>query len=536
MRKFSFILLGSIFFVACGKNSGTPNIPDIPEEEATLSVTPSRFTFPSEGRIETLFISSNYTWTISLEDAWCRPSVREGQGDLEVQVIADANPLLEDRETRWIINAGKYRSDTIHIFQNFKDGYLNFSDDQFQKYLLKNYDKNHDGYLSVSEAREVTAIGIQGNNLNLDGLNYFPELRTLSCIPLNFNSQFGIKELDVSQNEYLIFLDCRLNQLTKLDLSRSLGLESLYCSSNKIEELDLKDHGDLKTLHCGGNQLVTLNCENCFSLNEIYCNNNQLTSLDITTCEALTILSCNDNLITELDLSANAALESLACSNNQLTSLNVNSCPKLKILSCGNNPIQALEITNCPQLESLSLPKQLQYLKISNNEALYDLNHTNVGISDFLLERVVLENCTQLQSISFVSEQLKSLSVVSCPLLEELACILNQVTSLTIDNCTALQELSCSNNQLMALDVSDCSSLRELHCNNNQLTTLNLSGCTSLRELWCGNNQLTTLNVSNCTSLTKLWCYQNPNLKTIYKKKGQDIDISAPRDVEIIEL
>ena len=206
MKSYLFLLC-ILFCFACSKDkdSGLPDLPDIPEEQATLSISSSRFLFSSDGGTDTLSIVSNYTWTITAADAWCQPSVFSGFGDIDVQVLAKANPDTEDRITRWVINAGRFCSDTVYFSQSFKDGNLNFSDVELQKYLLKNYDKNHDGYLSVSEAREVMGIAIQGNYLNLDGLNYFPELRLLSCCPLNFDSQFGLQKLDVSHNKYLIW-------------------------------------------------------------------------------------------------------------------------------------------------------------------------------------------------------------------------------------------------------------------------------------------------------------------------------------------
>lgn len=498
MKSYLFLLC-ILFCFACSKDkdSGLPDLPDIPEEQATLSISSSRFLFSSDGGTDTLSIVSNYTWTITVADAWCQPSVFSGFGDIDVQVLAKANPDTEDRITRWVINAGRFCSDTVYFSQSFKDGNLNFSDVELQKYLLKNYDKNHDGYLSVSEAREVMGIAIQGNYLNLDGLNYFPELRLLSCCPLNFDSQFGLQKLDVSHNKYLMSLDCRFNQLAELDLSRNLGLEYLWCSSNKITTLDLKNHKDLKSLYC------------------------------------------DDNQITKLGLPENAMLEDLVCDNNQLASLDVNSCPNLKFLLCGDNPIQNLEITNCPQLASLSFPKQLESLKISNNSGLQKLSNISHDGCTTQLKFLEIENCTKLQSVSWGSieeGQLYSLSIKDCPILEKLDCWDNQVTNLNISGCTSLAELDCARNQLTTLDVSGYTSLKELYCYGNQLTTLNVSGCTSLKVLWCYDNQLTTLDVSSCTSLEKLTCYSNPNLKTIYKKKGQDINILAPLYVEIIEL
>ena len=574
MKELSLFLC-VLVFMACSKAKDTDSLPDIPEEEATLSVTPSRFTFSSDGGLDSLTIISNYRWTISHEDEWCRPSVREGQGNFEVQIIAEANSLINDRETRWIINAGKFHSDTIYISQNFKDANLNFPDDQFQKYLLKNFDKNHDGYLSVSEAHEVISIYIQADNLNLEGLDYFPELKFLSCYPNDNNSSFGMKKLDISQNKYLTTVFCYYNQLTELDISNNTGLEMLHCHGNKIQSLDASGLKDLKTLYCSDNQMNILVVANCGSLDMLYCNDNQLEELDITTCSFLKHLNCNNNKLTSLNLEKSVSLQTLSCQNNQLTSLNVNNCSKLTNLNCSDNPIQSLEIMNCPLLGSLLFPEQLSRLSIKNNEALDRI----ISLTpDYQIENIELENCSKLISFIWSGKRLAQLLVISCPMLKELRFASGKLSSLHVKDCAGLEELSCDNNQLMDLNISNCNSLKELLCNNNQLTNLDICGFSSLVNLYCDNNQLIDLDVSNCTSLKELWCsdnqlvelkledcislekldcsnnqlmildvttctslwelncrYGNSNLKTIYKKKGQYIKISAPAGVEIIE-
>jgi hypothetical protein len=93
MKSYLFLLC-ILFCFACSKDkdSGLPDLPDIPEEQATLSISSSRFLFSSDGGTDTLSIVSNYTWTITAADAWCQPSVFSGFGDIDVQVLAKANP------------------------------------------------------------------------------------------------------------------------------------------------------------------------------------------------------------------------------------------------------------------------------------------------------------------------------------------------------------------------------------------------------------------------------------------------------------
>ena len=192
----------------------------------------------------------------------------------------------------------------------------------------------------------------------------------------------------------------------------------------------------------------------------------------------------------DIDLSENVLLEFVECFSNGLTSLDVSKCNLLTELRCCFN-------------------EQLTTLEVSG--------------------------CTSLKELFCQMNQISSLDVSNCFALIGIACYDNQLTTLDLTNNTELTILSCGENQLTDLDVSKNALLKTLYCSDNQLTTLNVSGCTSLAELLCDNNQLATLDVSSCTSLTELYCVGNPNLKTIYKKKGQKIRIEKPENTQIIE-
>lgn len=93
----------------------------------------------------------------------------------------------------------------------------------FYDFCLSNYDKDKDGTLSKEEMESVTIMDCSGEGLNdMKGLGNFTSLETLKCAHNN------LKELDLSLNAKLRFLDCSYNFLEKLDVSTT-NISTLYC-------------------------------------------------------------------------------------------------------------------------------------------------------------------------------------------------------------------------------------------------------------------------------------------------------------------
>ena len=94
----------------------------------------------------------------------------------------------------------------------------------FYEFCLKHFDFNGDGAVSKSELGSVKVLDCSSSGLySLDGLEYFTSLDTLKC------SNNKIKELDLSQNKNLRFLDCSYNLIQKLDISAT-AVSTLYCA------------------------------------------------------------------------------------------------------------------------------------------------------------------------------------------------------------------------------------------------------------------------------------------------------------------
>ena len=194
-----------------------------------------------------------------------------------------------------------------------------FADANFKAYCVENFDTDGDGEISFAEAKAVTTIDVNTENIaSLEGIEHFENLQRLTCKPAwtrgsdgsngwhlydsNGNEVVGLlTTLDLSKNTKLRSIKCIGNQLTSLDLSGATALTSLYCYYNQLTSLDVSQNTALTTLWCHSNQLTSLDVSHNTALKELRCNSNQLTSLDVSHNTALTLLYCGTNpLLTEI--------------------------------------------------------------------------------------------------------------------------------------------------------------------------------------------------------------------------------------------
>ena len=112
--------------------------------------------------------------------------------------------------------------------------------------------------------------------------------------------------------------------------------------------------------------------------------------------------------------------------------------------------------------------------------------------------------------------------------LETLNCANNALTDLDVKACRSLRTLDCTNNRLGHLEVEGLRSLTVLRCAENELTNLNVGSNVNLEELQGEQNRFTVLDLSSCAASLRAWLRNNPSLKTIYYRTGQQIDYASP--------
>ena len=143
-------------------------------------------------------------------------------------------------------------------------------DDTFREYLLKQFDKDHNGTLYPAERYAVTEIDVNDKNItSLKGIEFFPNLKKLDC------GHNRLTSLDVSKNTELTYLKCSYNRLTELDVSKNTELTYLDCGYNRLTELDVSQNTKLTELYFVSNKITSLQADNCTNLTVIFTGSNK---------------------------------------------------------------------------------------------------------------------------------------------------------------------------------------------------------------------------------------------------------------------
>ena len=239
------------------------------------------------------------------------------------------------------------------------------ADANFKAYLVANFDTDGDGEISAAEAKQITTIYVNTDDIySLDGIEYCTNLTTLYCNgssewdsnSIFYISKGSLTKIDLSKNTHLTELVCSYNQLTELDLSKNTQLITVECNSNQLSQLDLSNNTNTKLISCDNNQLTELNLSNCLDITALYCSGNQITQLNLNNNTQLSVLDCSDNQLSQLDLRLNAQLIYLYCVNNQLSQLDLNNNTRLTNLHCSSNQLTELDLSNNTALQSARCP------------------------------------------------------------------------------------------------------------------------------------------------------------------------------------
>jgi trimeric autotransporter adhesin len=298
-------------------------------------------------------------------------------------------------------------------------------DSNFKNYLLSqpSINKNGDGEIQVTEARQVTALNVSGKSIaDLTGIQEFTALTELQC---NHNK---LTSLDVQGIRWLRLLYITDNRLTSLNISTNTALQYLDVRRNQLSTLDFGTNASLYKVNCESNLLSTLNVGAQLNLAELICSHNDLSSLNLASNSKLTTLIAAHNSLQSVSVSGNPLLSTLHVYNNAITTLDLSNNPKLSALKCNHN--------------------QLSQLDLKSNGSLTDLR------------------C--------YANQLTSLEFGTHPNLTNLMAFQNQLTSLTVNGLPALRTIQIQFNKITALDFKENHSLTMLDLRKNLLRTLDL--------------------------------------------------------------
>lgn len=474
-----------------------------------------------------IVVKSNMPFEVEA-DEWITVIQTKGL-ELSTVSVAVAENKEEDRVGTIVIKGGSLQQ-IITIKQKTK-GYVQFEDNNFEKYCIGQFDLNRDGQVSYYEASLVDSIDCHRMNIqSLMGIEYFISLSKLICyynplecldISHNLSLEYldcrgcSLNSLDISHNTALSFLNCCGNyQLSSLDISNNKVLSFLDCAFADLSALDISNNTEIAYLRCSNNKIARLDVSNNLQLDTLYCDMNRIGSLDFTNNNKLSYLNCDDNRLTALNLGVKNELKEIRCSKNQLKNIDVRNCPQLDYLDCGGNEIGFLDLRNCNRITNLDCyGNKISSLDVSNLLALKTLScsyNPLYGIDVSLNTDLLWLNCDDTR--------LETLDVSRNKDLQGLSCMRNSLKRLDVSSNNALVQLNCSENQLEMLEIGEKAELKSLYCNSNQLRGLDVSGCPALSMFDCrGNPQLVELWLKTGQIISPLFGY-NPGITTIKYK------------------
>ncbi|MDR0893400.1 MAG: Ig-like domain-containing protein [Mediterranea sp.] len=433
-------------------------------------------------------------------------------------------------------------------------------DEHFKAFLLKNYDLDKDGKVSLEEAAQVD------NKMTIDipevkdltGLEYFGNLMNLECtLPqeitaldlssntslniLTLNDAPGISALDLSANVNLTDVTIYGSRLKTLDLTHCIYITLLSFGNNaNLTEVWMPDVNTVYRLRSyvnedGAELKLKDNTPNdeLVPIPDILFRNRLRINFDkdndglLTKEEAklVTAVDCNNYVFPDYVKITSAEgieyfenLESLDISWNKLSKLDVSKNPKLTTLTCrGNNADLVLVFKNVEQKKQMTSLDMDATTKIEYVEAIPDEEVVPIEDANFLA--FLIRN--------FDTDGDEKLSKTEAKAVEEIfypgaAKGVTPLTSLRgIEYFTGLKVLRCAANALTSLDLSNNLELTKLVCTNNkQLSSLDISKNTKLESLECGSTALTgTLDLSHCLNLKKLFCDDNALTEVRFKRQ-----------------
>lgn len=127
-----------------------------------------------------------------------------------------------------------------------------FPDAGLRDWLARNCKWANDNLLTQKEIEGVTSLDISSSSVSsLKGIEFFFNLISLKA------SNCGLKDVDVSKNTELVYMDLDRNQLKSIDLSKNTKLEKVHLERNLLTSIDLTGLKKLVNVYCYQNQIYS---------------------------------------------------------------------------------------------------------------------------------------------------------------------------------------------------------------------------------------------------------------------------------------
>ncbi|GIZ16013.1 hypothetical protein [Capnocytophaga catalasegens] len=358
-------------------------------------------TYYFDTNTKTLYKNENGTWkVIATLKMNAGASLLNGTGAPELNLGKNGDYYVDT--TRSIVFVKENNEWKPIVFPS-EDSIITFKDANFKANLVKYFDANKDGEISVGEAKKVTIINVSGLGIvDLTGIEWFHNLQELNI------SNNKITSLNAKNLTNLKTIIATGNNFRELDLSRSFHLsattrivkDNANLNHIKVKDKDLADRlnraentnkytadgvvdqlidfKDAKfkeyvlsvgSIDRNGDKEVSVGEAKAFT-DAIHPDNNKgiRTLEDIVYFKNISRLQVTGEYINSVTIEDFPNLESLTIGNCSLTQLKLSNVPKLTTLSLNGNKFTAFPQVDAPAITSLSL---------NNNSILVDITNIN---------------------------------------------------------------------------------------------------------------------------------------------------------------
>ena len=305
-------------------------------------------------------------------------------------------------------------------------------------------DTNNDGEIQVSEAMNISfldALGMFSNIQNIDGIEYFQNLKTLRIIGNQLTT------VNLSNNVLLERIYLHFNSITMLDFSNQPNLIELDVQNNPLTAINFNANNDLERIGCNNTLLSNLNLTQCPNLMELYCAETQLTTIDLFGTKVTALSTGGPNL------------ETIFAKNGLPSNIQIFPSPNLRYLCIDENemPPTTLNVLqnlnpNCVINTYCSFVPGGTYYTVEGNVKL-DTNTNGCDAADVNLPNLKLDVYNGSSMGSFYSKTngnylipLQSGSYTVTPILENPSYFSMQPTIFTADfpgNASPLDQAIC---------------------------------------------------------------------------------------------
>lgn len=175
--------------------------------------------------------------------------------------------------------------------------------------------------------------------------------------------------------------------MTKFNASKLKKVKTLNVSWGKLKSLNVKKNKKLTSLSCYSNKLTSLNLSANSALKDIGAGNNQLKKLDVSKNKKLTSVVAYENKLKKVTFAPKAKIKRISLSYNKLTSINLKPFTNLTEVNLGENKIKKIDVTKNKKLRDLSIwNTKVKSLNVTKNKKLATLDIQKTGIKSINLK------------------------------------------------------------------------------------------------------------------------------------------------------